>query len=107
MLAFTGCDAIMLARGLLGNPWLIKQINYYFEYGEILAEPCSEERIEFAIKHLERVCQLKGEYIGVREMRKHLAWYIKGLHGAARLRNEINMLTQMSEVTQLLKQGIL
>lgn len=107
MLAYTGCDAIMLARGLLGNPWLIKQINYYFEYGKILPEPSTEERIVFAIKHLERVCLLKGEYMGVREMRKHLAWYIKGLHGAAKLRNEINMLNQMSEVTQLLKQVIL
>ncbi len=90
MLDKTGCDAIMIGRGSQGNPWIFNQINSYLDSGIIVPEPSVEEKISTAIKHLNLALEEDGEYVAVREMRKHIAWYLKGLKKAARLRDEIN-----------------
>jgi len=90
MLDKTGCDAIMIGRGSQGNPWIFNQINSYLDSGIIVPEPSVEEKISTAIKHLNLALEEDGEYVAVREMRKHIAWYLKGLKKSARLRDEIN-----------------
>ena len=97
MLEKTKCDAIMIGRGAQGNPWIFKRINHYMQTGEILPEPTLEEKINTAKKHLGLAVQEHGEYIAVREMRKHLAWYIKGLKNSARIRDEINKIESYEE----------
>lgn len=98
MLDKTNCDAIMIGRGAQGNPWIFKRINHYMQTGEILPEPTLEEKINTAKKHLCLAVQEHGEYVAVREMRKHLAWYIKGLKNSARIRDEINKIEYYDEV---------
>lgn len=94
----TGCDAIMIGRGAQGNPWIFNRINHYMKTGEILPEPTAEEKIRTAIKHFNLAIKEDGEYIAVREMRKHLGWYLKGMKKSARLRDEINKLESADEV---------
>ena len=84
MLNQTNCDAIMIGRGAQGNPWIFKRINHYMQTGEILPEPTLEEKINTAKKHLKLAVEEHGEYVAVREMRKHIAWYLKGLRNSAR-----------------------
>lgn len=102
MLDKTGCDAIMIGRGAQGNPWIFKRINHYMQTGEILPEPTMEEKMNTAKKHLKLAVQEHGEYIAVREMRKHIAWYLKGLKGSAKVRDEINKITSYEEVVRRL-----
>ena len=73
LLEHTGCDAIMVGRGAQGNPWIFKRILHYLQTGELLPEPTAEERVEKALRHAQMLIDYKGEYIGVREMRKHMA----------------------------------
>lgn len=94
----TGCDAIMIGRGAQGNPWIFNRINHYMKTGEILPEPAAEEKIRTAIKHFNLAIKEDGEYVAVREMRKHLGWYLKGMKKSARLRDEINKLESADEV---------
>ena len=94
----TGCDAIMIGRGAQGNPWIFNRINHYMKTGEILPEPTAEEKIRTAIKHFNLAIKEDGEYVAVREMRKHLGWYLKGMKKSARLRDEINTLESADEV---------
>ncbi|MCL5982762.1 MAG: tRNA dihydrouridine synthase DusB [Firmicutes bacterium] len=89
MLAETGCDAVMIGRGALGNLWLIKRTVRYLETGELLPEPTLDERIGMALRHLSMLTEARGEQAGVRVMRKHAAWYLKGMQGAAQVRNLI------------------
>lgn len=103
MLDKTGCDAIMIGRGAQGNPWIFKRINYYMNTGEILPEPTLNEKISTAIKHLKLAVEEHGEYVAVREMRKHIAWYLKGLRNSARLRDEINKIEDYQEVVSKLE----
>lgn len=102
MINKTNCDAIMIGRGAQGNPWIFKRINHYMKTGEILPEPTCEERINTALKHLKLAVEEHGEYVAVREMRKHIAWYLKGLRGSARLRDEINKIESCEEVVNKL-----
>ncbi len=90
MLAETGCDGVMIGRASLGNPWIFRQVVTFLATGKSLPPPGKEERIKAAIRHLELLVKFKGEHIAVLEMRKHAAWYIKGLRNAARVREEIN-----------------
>lgn len=90
MLDKTKCDAIMIGRGAQGNPWIFRRINHYMETGEILPEPTLEEKMGTALKHLKLAVEEHGEYVAVREMRKHIAWYLKGLRNSARIRDEVN-----------------
>ncbi|WP_018131733.1 tRNA dihydrouridine synthase DusB [Effusibacillus pohliae] len=89
MLEQTGCDAVMIGRGAHGNPWIFKQVVHYLETGEELPPPSARERIEVCLRHLELLVEHKGEAIGVKEMRKHAAWYIKGLYDSAEVRTII------------------
>lgn len=103
MLEETGCDAVMLARGVLGNPWLIGRTVTYLTTGAMLPEPVLEERVGLALRHLELAVAEKGERQGVIEMRKHLSWYLKGIPGAARLRAKIMETTELETLTAILK----
>lgn len=103
MINKTNCDAIMIGRGAQGNPWIFKRINHYMKTGEILPEPTGEEKINTALKHLKLAIDEDGEYVAVREMRKHIAWYLKGLRGSARLRDEINKIESYEEVVNKLR----
>jgi nifR3 family TIM-barrel protein len=102
MLQQTGCDAVMIGRGAMGNPWLFKQTIHYLDTGEILPEPTPEERVKIAIRHLEMTVADKGDSKGVAEMRKHAAWYTRGFRGAAGLRQKINQAKTMSELKSVL-----
>ncbi|MGL5329732.1 MAG: tRNA dihydrouridine synthase DusB [Peptostreptococcaceae bacterium] len=102
MIAKTGCDAIMIGRGAQGNPWIFKRINHYMQTGEILPEPTMEEKMNTAKKHLKLAVEEHGEYVAVREMRKHIAWYLKGLKGSAKVRDEINKITSYEDVVKRL-----
>ena len=104
MFEITGCDAVMVARGAQGNPWIFREIRHYLKTNQKLAAPTPKEKIEMAIRHLELEVELKGEKIGVAEMRKHIAWYIKGLYNASNLRNEINKIDKKQQVIERLNQ---
>lgn len=97
----TGCDFIMVGRGALGAPWLFSQINEYLENGIILPDPEIEEKMNVMIKHIQKLCEYKGDYIGMREARKHAAWYIKGIRGAASLRQEIGSLETIEQLKEI------
>ncbi len=90
LLRETGCDGVMIGRAALGYPWIFREIAAYLAHGDIMAPPTAEERMAVAIEHLHLLVADKGEYIGVREMRKHAGWYVKGLPGSAQLRQAIN-----------------
>lgn len=94
----TGCEAVMVGRGALGRPWVFAQINAYLERGEILPEPPVEKRMEIMLSHIELLCEYKGEKVGMLEARKHAAWYMKGIRGAAALRREICELQTIDDI---------
>ena len=103
MLEYTKCDAIMVGRAAQGNPWIFQRINHYFNTGEILPEPTAQQKVEKALRHTRMLIEYKGEYIGVREMRKHISWYMKGIKGAAELREKVNRANSFNEIEQLLQ----
>ncbi len=98
MLEKTGCDFLMVGRGALGSPWVFNRINAYLEKGEIIPEPDIDEKMETMLNHIRTICEYKGEYIGMREARKHSAWYIKGMRGAAEFRREIGSLEHLEQL---------
>lgn len=102
----TSCDFIMVGRGALGAPWVFSQINEYFKSGIILPEPPIEERMDIMIRHIGKLCEYKGDYVGMREARKHAAWYIKGIRGAAALRQEIGSLESMEQLKAIAEKVI-
>ena len=104
MLVSTGVDAVMLARGVLGNPWLVGRTVHYLATGKVAAEPELEERLSMVLRHLELATIAKGEQQGLVQMRKHLAWYTKGLPGAAGFRGRIMNAQAVDEVKEMLKQ---
>ena len=97
----TGCDGIMVGRGAQGNPWIFREILAALEDREIPARPNRRELYEMIVRHAQLSCTYKGEYITVREMRKHLAWYTTGLPHAAALRRQINSMETMEELMEL------
>lgn len=103
MLDETGCDGVMIGRGALGNPWMLYRTVEYLKTGVLLPEPDAEEKIRIAILHMDRLAALKGEFVAVREMRKHLAWYLKGLKGAARIKDLIMEETRRDEMVRILE----
>jgi nifR3 family TIM-barrel protein len=107
MLDETGCDGVMIGRAALGNPWMIYRTVHYLETGELIEDPSVREKIDVCILHLDRLIALKNEYIAVREMRKHAAWYLKGIRGNARVRNLINECNTRSELVDLLNAMVL
>lgn len=102
MLDETGVDGVMIGRAALGNPWMLYRTIEYLENGILPAQPTPEEKITICLLHLDRLIDLKGEKIAVQEMRKHAAWYLKGLRGAAPIREQINYITTRTELVELL-----
>ncbi len=103
LLLQTGCDGVMIGRAARGNPWLFRQIAAYLEKGEILPAPSMEEKKEMILRHAELQMEIKGEYTGVREMRKHLSWYTAGLPGSARLRGCVNQAESFADIRRLVE----
>ena len=102
MFEYTGCDAIMVGRGVLGNPWLIKELVYYFEKGVVLNKPTYEEKIEMCLKHLNYLLKIKNEKIAVLEMRSHISWYLKGLPNNILVKEQIFKATTVNEIKKIL-----
>lgn len=102
MLAETNCDAVMVGRGCQGNPWIFRQINHYLETGQILPVPSAQESIAGAIAHFSYHLDYRGEKAGVPQMRKHLAWYLKGLPNCARVKELIFQKQTREEVMEIL-----
>lgn len=103
MMDETGCDAVMVGRGVLGDPWLIKEIVHYLDTGETLPPASMEEKFEMAKLHATRLCKLKGEYVGIREMRGHAAWYVKGLPGSHKLKDALTKIETYEEMLSILE----
>ena len=101
MFNYTNCDAIAIGRGAQGNPWIFKRIKDLME-GKADQPPSMEEIIKMSIRHLELVCSIKGERVGVREMRKHVAWYLKGLPNSNEVKNEINKIEKKEDIKERL-----
>lgn len=101
MMEETGCDMVMVGRGALGRPWVFSEINAYLDHEIILPEPPVSQKLLVMMKHIEKICQYKGEYVGIREARKHAAWYTKGLHGAANYRARIGLIGSIEELQQI------
>lgn len=106
MEAQTGCDGFMIARGAQGNPWIFRQILHYFETGEHLAKPTIEEVTQMILRHARMMLEFKGEYIGIREIRKHAAWYTAGYPNSARLRVAINNVESFEALEELLMNNL-
>ena len=102
----TGCDGFMIARGAQGNPWIFRQILHYFETGEHLAKPTIEEVTRMILRHARMMLEFKGEYIGIREIRKHAAWYTAGYPNSARLRVAINNVESFEALEELLMNNL-
>ena len=100
----TGCDGIMLARGILGNPWLIKSLSNIYNNKEI--EATSKEKLNMILRHFELIEKYKGGRRAILEMRKHTGWYIKGVENAARIRDRINKVKEKKEFEKILNELI-
>ncbi len=103
LLEETGCDAVMVGRAVRGNPWIFREMNHYFLTGELLPPPSIEEIKETILRHTRMQIELKGEFIGIREMRKHVAWYTSGMRHSAALRRESNLIGSYEELEKLLE----
>ena len=104
MLAETGCDLVMIARGALGNPWIFRDALAIWRGEEVPPAPTLEEKVRMMRIHLDRMLAEKGEYAAVREMRKHAGWYLKGVHGAAAIRGNINTITSAEELKRTIEE---
>jgi len=102
MLKQTGCDMVMVGRASLGNPWVFRQINEYVLNGKEIPKPTAEERLRVMERHVKKICEYKGEKIGMKEARKHVAYYLKGFHGAAAFRNEAGRLCTYDDLLSLI-----
>lgn len=100
----TGCDGFMVARGAQGNPWIFQEMLYYLEHGKERQKPSMQERVAMMLRHARMLIDYKGEYTGVREMRKHAAWYTSGYPNSARLRGRINEVESYEELKELLEE---
>ena len=98
----TGCDGVMIGRGAQGNPWIFKQILHYEQTGELLEKPSPQEVTEMILRHAKMQMEFKGEYTGMREIRKHAAWYTAGYKNSAKLRGKINETETYEELKELL-----
>ena len=103
LLQETGCDGVMIGRAARGNPWLFRQIAAWLEDGTVLQEPSPEEKKEMILRHARLQLEVKGEYTGVREMRKHFSWYTAGMPSSARLRQSINLAERFEEIERLVE----
>ena len=106
MMEQTGCDGVMIGRGAQGNPWIFRELLEYERTGQIPERPTKEQIRETMLRHARLQIAFKGDYLGIREMRKHVAWYTKGLEGSARLRDDINKVDSYEELEELLKERL-
>lgn len=104
MLEETGCDAVMIGRGVLGNPWLIRDTVALLDGKEIPKEVTSLEKIDMCIKHLKLLSELKNEKIAVLEIRNHIAWYLKGVDGSNQLKNKVYQMTNLCDILHVLEE---
>lgn len=102
MIDETGVDGVMIGRGALGNPWMLYRTVQYLTKGELPPEPQAEEKMRIATLHMDRLIKLKGENVAIKEMRKHMAWYLKGMKGAARLKDAIMEQTTRDGMVRIL-----
>ena len=107
MLEYTGCDAIAIARGSLGNPFIFRELYEYFENGNVIDKPTNEEIYQTIIKHHKLLVDLKGEHLAMLEMRSHVSWYIKGKPGSAKIKDMCNKEKDFNNVLQILKDYLL
>ncbi len=103
MLDETGCDLIMIGRGVLGNPWLIKEINAYLKDGTILEKPTPIEKIDMCLKHLDYLSKIKPEKVACLEIRNHIAWYLKGLKNANQVKEKVYQTKKLCDIINILK----
>lgn len=99
----TGCDAVMIGRAVRGNPWIFREMNYYFQTGNLLERPSIEEISQMILRHTREQIELKGEFTGIREMRKHVAWYTTGMRHSAALRREASEIESYEGLEKLLE----
>lgn len=104
MMEQTGCDGVMIGQAALGRPWIFGQVVHYLEKGVILPDPSTHRKFKIIEKHLQLQLQYSGEHRGLLEMRKHLSWYLKGMPGAAKLRDQINTLTTVDSLREVLRE---
>lgn len=100
----TGVDGIMIGRGTLGNPWVFKHIIHYLETGENLPSESNEEKLATIIKHFNLLLEEKGEYTAVREIRKHVAWYVKNMKDASKFKCEVNKIEKAEDFIKAVKE---
>lgn len=103
MMDETGCDFVMVGRGALGNPWIFRELEAAWKGEPVPEKPTTEDKKQMMLRHFRDLMELKGEYAAVREMRKHVGWYLKGVHGAAAFRGAVNQITK----ADLLEEAIL
>ncbi|MFA9463325.1 MAG: tRNA dihydrouridine synthase DusB [Velocimicrobium sp.] len=103
MIQETGCDGIMIARGAQGNPWIFQEVKAYLEQGVMLSKPRIEEVVSMILRHARLQIEFKGTYIGIREMRKHVAWYTAGYPASSKLRNMVNEVEDYEGLLHLLE----
>ena len=106
MMRETGCDGVMIGRGAQGNPWIFSELVEYEKTGVMPERPSNEELKDMMLRHARLQIQYKGEYLGIREMRKHVSWYTTGLKNSAKLRGEINAVESYEELSKLLDEKI-
>lgn len=104
LLDATGCDGVMIGRAARGNPWLFRRVVEYLENGKILDKPSKEEVKAMMLRHARMQVECKGDYTGIREMRKHISWYTTGLPSSAKLRGRINSVESLAEMEELLQE---
>ena len=106
MAAQTGCDGFMIGRGAQGNPWIFRQILHFLDTGEAIPKPKFGEVVELLLRHAREQIAFKGEVTGIREMRKHAAWYTSGYKNSAKLRGKINEVESYQQLEDLFFQTI-
>lgn len=106
MIEYTGCDGVMVARGAQGNPWIFRQIDELMREGKVSTFPTPKEKLETALKHINMLIEDKGESRGIKEARKHIAWYIKGLKGASAIKTEIFKISDYATMSDVLNEYI-
>ena len=106
MMEETGCDMVMIGRGALGNPWIFRELDAAYKGEEIPAPPSTEEKLEMMIRHLDMLAELKGKNTAVKEFRKFIGWYTKGIRGASILRRNANEIADIDEMKETLRRGL-
>lgn len=104
MFSQTGCDAVMIGRGAQGNPFIFNEINEFMENGEVKTHLSEPQRLQYMKEHIELLIKLKGEHVGIREARKHIAWYTKGMHGGSTMRAEVFKTENYDKLMNIIEQ---